>query len=809
MGEVYRAEQLDTEGQALRDVALKMIRPEHVSDANFASRFSREVRVATRLRSPHTVTVYDVGQGEDGQLFFSMELIEGPTLRELLNTHGSLPLERAVPIVQQICLALSEAHGLAEPIIHRDLKPANIFVEQQHGHDWVKVGDFGIAKVLSEHTSGLTQTGMSPGTPRYMAPEQWRGKALDGRADLYAVGIMLYELLLGQPPFGVDGDPTSLMYKHLEEVPPALPAMVPVGIRGVVEQLLAKEPAERLPDALSVSAALESSLAALQQPSDDERTLVLSREERPGPELQQPLVQEEQDRHDEQPESRTYVPPPPTTAPKQRAKNKRLPFVGMGLVGLVLLLGGIWYLLPTPAEEETFRPPVETAQQAEQQRLVQEQKAQEAAEKRRQEQEQQEAEREKLAAEEARQRAMAQQQAEKEKQLQEEQQLEVLFLRAEEQVRAQRLTTPKGNNALETYREILQLKPEHKEALDGIQQLKTQYVQLAEKVKRQGEWEKADDYYEKALSIDPQDIVLQKLRQETAEEKKQAVEEAQRKAAEEARQREVVKQQGEEAERKKRVAEDEKARQQEIAQQQAEKEKQQQKYKNMVQIPAGTFWMGCNSDVDKGCSEVEKPGREVYLDAFRIDTYEVTVADYRRCVEAGKCSKKNLSKYDICNSNKSDRTDHPINCVDWNQALRYCTWLEKRLPTEAEWEKAARGAEGWVYPWGNTWDASKANTSEGKLGRTAKVGSYPSGMSPYKVQDMAGNVWEWVQDRFAVDYYQNGPARNPQGPDTGERRSVRGGCFAFNRGYARVAYRSGLPPGYINVGLFGFRCASS
>jgi serine/threonine-protein kinase len=227
MGEVYRAEQLDVEGQVLREVALKMIQPKHVSDPNFARRFLREVRVATRLRSPHTVTVYDAGQGEDGQLFFSMELSEGPTLRELLNESVSLPVERAVLIVQQICLALSEAHGLPEPIIHRDLKPANIFVEQQYGRDWVKVGDFGIAKVLSEHTSGLTQTGMSPVTPRHMAPEQWKGGALDGRTDLYAVGILLYEMLLGQPPFRVDGGPTSLMYKHLEEVPAALPAMVP------------------------------------------------------------------------------------------------------------------------------------------------------------------------------------------------------------------------------------------------------------------------------------------------------------------------------------------------------------------------------------------------------------------------------------------------------------------------------------------------------------------------------------------------------------------------------------------------------
>lgn len=181
MGVVYRAEQLDVEGRPLRQVALKTLLPHLSRNPDFSRRFLREVRVAMQLRSPHTVTVYDSGKDEAGQLYFTMELIRGPTLRDVLRQQGKFSVERAVRIAGQMCEALAEAHGLPEPVVHRDLKPPNIFIEQRQGQDWLKVGDFGIAKVLGEHTSGLTQTDMSPGTPRYMAPEQWTGQVLDGR----------------------------------------------------------------------------------------------------------------------------------------------------------------------------------------------------------------------------------------------------------------------------------------------------------------------------------------------------------------------------------------------------------------------------------------------------------------------------------------------------------------------------------------------------------------------------------------------------------------------------------------------------
>lgn len=258
MGVVYRAEQLDAEGRARRIVTVKTLKPEFSKDPDFARRFLREVGASLQLRSPHALTVYDSGRDEDGQLYYVMEFMP-QTLKESLQEHGPLPVEHAVAIVGQICDALAEAHSLPEPVVHRDLKPTNIFIEQRQGREVVKIGDFGITKVLDEHPTVLTHTGQaSPGTPRYMAPEQWLGKPVDGRTDLYALGVMLYEMLNGQPPFA--GSIPVLMGQHLQLPPPPLPETIPINVRKEVERLLAKTREERPPDASRVRDTLAMAL---------------------------------------------------------------------------------------------------------------------------------------------------------------------------------------------------------------------------------------------------------------------------------------------------------------------------------------------------------------------------------------------------------------------------------------------------------------------------------------------------------------------------------------------------------------------
>jgi formylglycine-generating enzyme required for sulfatase activity len=224
-----------------------------------------------------------------------------------------------------------------------------------------------------------------------------------------------------------------------------------------------------------------------------------------------------------------------------------------------------------------------------------------------------------------------------------------------------------------------------------------------------------------------------------------------------------------------------------------------------VYVPSGEFLMGSAED-EPGAESDEKPRHTVYLDAYWIMQTETTSEQYWRCVEAGQCTAPDRGG--SCTYGTKAKTDHPINCVSWEQAQAYCRWAGGRLPTEAEWEKAARGTDGRIYPWGDEWDASKANTSEGGRGDTTAVGAYPAGASPYGALDMAGNVWEWVADWYGEGYYSQSPRENPLGPASGTYRVVRGGSWGYVQRSVRAAYRFRDRPGdrYDRV---GFRCARS
>ena len=209
----------------------------------------------------------------------------------------------------------------------------------------------------------------------------------------------------------------------------------------------------------------------------------------------------------------------------------------------------------------------------------------------------------------------------------------------------------------------------------------------------------------------------------------------------------------------------------------------------MVQIPAGEFWMGNDS------AKNESPRRQVYLDAFWIDKYEVTVAPYSRFkVATGRWQ-------EILSSN------WPAGDVGWPEASAYCAWVGKRLPTEAEWEKAARGTDGRKYPWGDQSLSSRANTRASGSTQRVAVGSFPTGVSPYGVHDMVGNVSEWVADWYDENYYRSAPNRNPKGPASGRFRVMRGNSYD-SWGEPRVSHRSYSQPvePFVN-GAVGFRCA--
>ncbi len=249
MGRVYRALQAPLE----RVVALKVLNPSFPSsrDPGFQKRFLREASLTSKLRHPNTVTVIDYGQTDDGIFYIAMEYLDGRTLAQVLGQVGPLAWPRAIAITQQICRSLREAHS--QGIIHRDLKPANIMLLNEQDQDLVKVLDFGLVKSVAAPQEGqlspeITQNGTFLGSPQYMAPEQARN-ATDARSDVYSLGIVLFQMLMGRPPF-IARDHIELIFAHYKEAPPTFQQIrpdlhIPPEIETVVRRCLEKDPARR------------------------------------------------------------------------------------------------------------------------------------------------------------------------------------------------------------------------------------------------------------------------------------------------------------------------------------------------------------------------------------------------------------------------------------------------------------------------------------------------------------------------------------------------------------------------------------
>ena len=251
----------------------------------------------------------------------------------------------------------------------------------------------------------------------------------------------------------------------------------------------------------------------------------------------------------------------------------------------------------------------------------------------------------------------------------------------------------------------------------------------------------------------------------------------------------------------------------------------------MVYMPEGNFSMGMDVNVTQGicqrffnfCSRryffSEEPVHTVFLDAYWIDQTEVTNGMYALCVQAGNCQPPHdLNYYDNSIVTRVPDANYPVTNVTLYDAQTYCEWADARLPSEAEWEKAARGTNASVYPWGNndpTCNLANLNPY-GKypysqfacVGDISAVGLYPSGASPYGVLDMAGNVLEWVADWYSETYYSQSPSSNPTGPASGQYRVIRGGAWWVNVSGVRSAYRGKVEPDYWEIGL-GFRCVLS
>jgi hypothetical protein len=264
-GAVFRGKQIATG----REVALKILHPHNVHDETIVARFRREAEACSKLRDPHTVTTYDFDETPDGILYLAMELLRGRALHHLQKAEGPLGATRVLRILDQVAASLTEAH--ANGIVHRDMKPENVFIESRAGEDHVKVLDFGIAKVMSDdrQVPALTAVGQTLGTLEFMSPEQLRGQKLDGRSDIYALGMMAYEMLTGKLPFQSAKTPIDIINFHMKTEAP-LPSKladniaIPAAVDAIIVKMVQKDREHRFADAT----ALREEIARAQRSMD-------------------------------------------------------------------------------------------------------------------------------------------------------------------------------------------------------------------------------------------------------------------------------------------------------------------------------------------------------------------------------------------------------------------------------------------------------------------------------------------------------------------------------------------------------------
>ncbi|MEZ5598916.1 MAG: SUMF1/EgtB/PvdO family nonheme iron enzyme [Pseudomonadales bacterium] len=718
MAEIYKA--FHKELEIYR--AIKFIRAEFGGSEDFRARFLKEAQGVARLQHPNIVQIHDFGESDD-RYYMVMEFVEGRTLKDVLRDSGQMPIEKSVELVKTVAGALAYAHD--QGLVHRDIKPDNIMIDAR-GRPVLM--DFGIAKLLTGDAK-ITQTGHLIGTPAYMAPEQSKGEDVAPATDIYALSVVLFEMLTGHTPYEAD-TPMAVVLKSLSDpmpMPRSFNTKISEELQGVILKGTAKSVTERYRTASEFVAGLDRAM----------------------------------DRYRARTMEETVRLPSPGGAVVQGSNKGALLLLVLAV--LAVGAGGVWWwvqrdngmrAVPPEAEPamssapETVASPGETTTP---QAVADGAKSAEGA----------------AAPAEIGQPPVAASEPE-----------------AEPEPPALALTldiTPADATVIidgdaGRYAPGMQLPP----GTYAVQVMRDGYVSWS------GDVVLSDRNVAQSVRLQ-RAVDTQALARDAAA--KRDAEEQQAKQA---------------AERAAALAAEEQARRAQAAVVDVET-LVARATPVMVKVPAGRFTMGCQPP-DPGCLDEEKPSHEVTIRAFRLSRGEITFAQYDAFADATKRAKPDDKGW--------GRDNRPVMNVNWMDAIAFTEWLSGqtgvryRLPTEAEWEYAARAGTTTVYSWGNDVGFGNANCpgcgSNWDGDRTAPSGSFPA--NAFGLHDMHGNVWEWVQDCWQPGYADAPGDGSARRTTTCSAHVLRGGSWLDNPSYLRVAYRNWLGSALKDVNI-GFRVA--
>jgi len=777
-----------------REVAVKIIRQEKVTSEKFLKRFAREAKALAKLNHSNIIPIIDYGEHENLP-FLVMPYITGGTLKQKLGK--PIPYNEAAKILIPIANALAHAHLLG--IVHRDIKPSNILLTD---NGKPMLSDFGVAKILEmEETAELTDTGVGIGTPEYMSPEQAMGKAVDGRTDCYALGIVFYEMVTGRKPFQAD-TPLAVAIKQSTEPLPNPRLFIPL-LPEKVEQVLIKALTKNPENRYQTLELFEKALTELAAGD--------------LPQSKKPYVE------------------------KKTSANRKVIGAGIGFVVIVAIAAVIFLTrqdpqnapqvissatlpnvgpeiqIPSATMTQTMTLPIITATEYQIINIVTPDLLSNSL------------------------TTYSQNFATKNPNN---------WGLSESSIVSNNILTLNGNNYTRGVSFDHQLRDHYGILIAFKCDTNTEgeiFLQtgdwLATGMRRWGiycnsqssNWIEPDNYQDKGdfikgqfsgnlvfrpdtwyallLTIGGKDYFLARVWEPTNPEiyleLKQVMD-------------------SDWSNKTWRLGIGAATGSIKITNYQ-ELSLYTSTYlptntptakppidtlgigstqiladgMEMVFVPGGQFLMGSKEGVG---NTDERPQHKVFLKPYWIDKTEVTNALYMKCISEGGCTREQQYYYqDKLEDPKF--SNHPVVNINHGDAEEYCNWVGKRLPTEAEWEKAGSGANNNLYPWGSVLpNGSLANFNK-NVGGTTPVGSYPSGESMFGSFDMAGNVWEWVSDKYLASYYNNSPTENPQGPtDINLAQYVlRGGSYKSNQLTILTTTRSM----YIDDARedIGFRCA--